>query len=162
MRNTASRRELMHWMRLSARHPRHAFDGLGRTALCLSPAEALGARLALGPLWTLLDRLGLTSALTAEASATGSAAAIAALHRPAEESPLASGRAYLRLCLEAAQLGLAGWPLAALGDTPATNAAICARYGLGADRRLVQVIRFGRPTGPMPPRARRPLKEILC
>ncbi|NCO85996.1 MAG: hypothetical protein GW886_05125 [Rhodobacterales bacterium] len=162
MRDPALRHELLHWMRLSPRHPRHAHDGLSRAAMGFGALEALSARLALGPLWPLLDRLRLTRPLTAEATATTSSAVIACFHRPADESPLSSGRAYLRLCLEAAHLGLAGWPLAALSDTAATNAAVCARYGIGPDRRLIQVIRFGKPTGPMPPRARRPAAELLC
>ena len=78
-----------------------------------------------------------------------------------KENAVTSGRAYLRLCLEAADLGLAGWPMAAVSDQPQTNAEICASYGIGSDRRLVQVIRFGLPSAPRPPRARRPLGEVI-
>lgn len=161
MQDGAFRRELLGWMRLSDRHPRAAYDGMSRAAMRMSGAEAFGARFALGPLWGLLDMLGLTKGLTAEKDATQTADVIALFHRPADESPVASGRAYLRMCLEAASLGMAGWPMAALSDHPQTRAEICARYGIGTDRRLVQCIRFGKPTGEAPPRARRPLSEVV-
>jgi len=161
LRDRAVRAELVSWMRLSPRHPRHGLDGMSRAAMRLSPIEALGVRGVLGPLWPVLDRLGLTGRLTAEAEATRSAAVIALFHRPRAENPAESGRAYLRLCLEAAALGMAGWPMAALSDHPQINAEICSRFALPPDRRLVQAIRFGRPTGEAPPRARRPLDEVL-
>lgn len=155
------RRELVRWMRLRRGHPRHAHDGLSREAMRMSPVEALAAPLALGPLWGPLGLVGATRGLVAEAEATRSAPVIACFHRPAGESPVTSGRAYLRMGLEAASLGLSGWPMAALSDHPESNAEICARLGIGADRRLVQVIRFGKATGAPPPRARRPLGELV-
>jgi hypothetical protein len=161
MRDPGMRHELLHWMRLSGRHPRYKYDGLGREAMRLSPLEALAARFALGPLWGLCDRLGVTAGLTTEAKATQSAQVVALFHRAVDESPVTSGRAYLRMCLEAAHLGLAGWPMAAVSDHPQTNAEVCARYGIGPDQRLVQVIRFGVAGTAPPPRARRPLDEVL-
>ena len=155
------RRELLRWMRLSPSHPRHDFDGMNRAAMRMSGAEALGAPIALGPLWPVLHLLGLTKGLTAEAGATRTAQVIACFHRPAGESPVASGRAYLRMWLQATALGYAGWPMAALSDHPATRAEVCDRAGIGPDRRLVQVMRLGKPAGAMPPRARRPLTEVL-
>jgi hypothetical protein len=127
----------------------------------MSGFEAFAARFALGPLWPVLDRFGATAGLTAEAEATVSAPVIACFHRPADESPVTSGRAYLRMCLEAAALRMAGWPMAALSDHAVTRAEICEAYGIGPDRRLVQVIRFGVPSGPPPVRARRPLAEVF-
>lgn len=161
MQDRAFRRELVAWMRLSDRHPRRDFDGLSRAAMRMSAGEALAAPHALGWLWPVLGAVGATKGLTAEAEATRSAPVIACFHRPAGESPVVSGRAYLRMCLEAASLGLAGWPMAALSDHPETRGQICAAYGIGPDRRLVQVIRFGKPTGAPPPRARRPLSELI-
>ncbi|MEJ6398562.1 hypothetical protein [Yoonia sp. 208BN28-4] len=161
MRDRAFRRELLHWMRLTPRHPRFCYDGLNRDALRMEPATARAARWALGPFWRVLDMVGATKGLTAEAEATRSAPVIACFHRPRDESPVATGRAYLRLCLEAANLGFAGWPMAALSDHPQTRAEICDQYAIGPDRRLVQVIRFGVATGDAPARARRPLSEIL-
>jgi hypothetical protein len=156
LRQTPSRQELLHRMRLSRRHPRDALDGLNRAALGMSAATAFAAQLTLGPLWLLCDRLGLTPAITAEAKATRSASVIAAFHRPATESPVSSSRAYLRLCLAAARCRFA-----ALADDPATRATISARLRIGPDRRLIQMIRFGFPAGAMPPRARRPLSDVL-
>lgn len=160
LRDALFRGELVQWMRLSDRHPRVAFDGLSRAALGLKWWEAPVAGLALGPLWPLLDRLRLTGALTAEAAATRSAPVIACFFRPQGESPVTSGRAYLRLCLEAAARGFAGWPMAALADDPQTAAKVSARFAVPAGHRLVQVIRFGPPRGTAPPRARRPLAEV--
>lgn len=161
IRHAHVRRELLSWMRLSPSHPRAGIDGMDRAALRMSAPVALAARASLGPLWPMLDRFGLTGALTAEAALTQSAAAIACFHRPVGESPVASGRAYLRLCLEATMRGYAGWPMAALADDPATRAALSSRIGLGPDRRLIQVLRFGQPDAVAPPRARRPLSEII-
>lgn len=161
LRRSPVRKELVHWMRLSRGHPRYALDGMNRAALRMSAPTAFAAGLTLGPLWPLCDRLGLTPAMTAEAKNTTSAAVIAAFHRPAGESPVTTGRAYLRLCLNAARCGFAGWPMAALADDPATRATIAAQLHIGPDRRLIQMIRFGVPAGPMPARARRPLSELI-
>jgi len=161
MRNGPLRRELLDWMRLSERHPRYGIDGMSRDALQFAPYEARAARFALGPLWGLLDLVGLTSGLTAEAPATESAAVIAAFHRPEGESRIASGRAYLRLWLAATQLGFAGWPMAALTDDAEARAELHRSLAIPAGRALVQVIRFGMPTGSAPPRARRPLDEVI-
>lgn len=161
MQDRAFRDELLSWMRLSARHPRYAHDGLSRDAMRMGKGEARLAKLALGPLWPVLDKVGMTGALTAEAEATRSAPVIACFHRPGGESPVTMGRAYLRLCLEAAGLGLAGWPMAALSDHPVTRDEILERLAIDPDHRLVQVIRFGVPTGDPPPRARRPISELI-
>ncbi len=161
LRQTPVRQELLHWMRLSPGHPRYAFDGMNRAALRMSAPVAFAAGLTLGPLWPLCDRLGLTHAMTAEAKSTTSAAVIAAFHRPVGESLVTTGRAYLRLCLGATRCGFAGWPMAALADDPDTRATIAARLGIWPDRRLIQMIRFGIPAGPMPTRARRPLSEVI-
>ena len=85
----------------------------------------------------------------------------ASFHRPIGESAVSSGRAYLRLCLEAAHLGLAGWPMAALTDDPDAAEQISVQLAIGPDRQLIQVLRFGVPTGTPPPRARRPLQELI-
>lgn len=161
MRGKPFRRELLHWMRLSEGHPRYHMDGLNRDSMRMEINTARAARWALGPCWGLLNLFGATKAITAEADATRTAPVIACFHRATDESPVTAGRAYLRMCLEAANLGFAGWPMAALSDYPQTRAEICDRYAIGPDRRLVQVIRFGVPTGPIPARVRRPLDEIL-
>ena len=161
MQNRDFRLELLSWMRLTPRHPRSDIDGMNRATMGMSARDARLAGWALGPLWPVLHILGRTQALTAEAVATRSAGVVAVFHRPAGESPITTGRAYLRLWLEATSLGMAGWPMAALADHTATRADICVRYGIASDRRLVQCIRFGRATGPQPPRARRPLDQVL-
>ncbi|SEW18314.1 hypothetical protein SAMN04488515_1455 [Cognatiyoonia koreensis] len=157
----AFRRELLSWIRLDPVHPRWSFDGLSREALLMPKAVARKVRLGFGPLWSLLRLTGGTKALTAERAQTLTAPVIAAFHVPAGLSATEAGRAYLRLWLEATRLGFAGWPMAALTDHAPTRAAVAKRLNIGADRRLVQVIRFGKPTGPRPPRARRPIAEIM-
>ena len=161
LRDGAFRAELLDWMRLLPWHRRYRLDGLNREALQMSPALALGARLVLGPLWGLCDALGLTRAVTAEAEATRAAQVIACFHRPAGESPVASGRAYLRMCLEAAHLGMAGWPMAALADDAETRGEMAQKLGIGPERRLIQVIRFGVPVGAAPPRVRLPVAQLI-
>ena len=161
MQDDGFRRELVDWMRLSPHHPRAPFDGMSRDAMRMSGFEAKVAPVALVKIWGLLNTFGLTKGLTAEAEVTLTAPVIALFHRDISENPVTSGRAYLRVCLEAASLGLAGWPMAAVSDHQDTNAAVCERFGIPSDRRLVQAIRFGIPTGDTPPRARRPMGEVL-
>ena len=161
MRRGPLRREMRDWMRLSDRHPRADLDGLSRRAMRMGRGTALAAGVVLGPLWWVCDALGLTRRIVSEAEATRSAAVIACFHRPAGESPVSTGRAYLRLWLEATQLGLAGWPMAALADDPDSRAEIAARLAIGDDRRLVQVLRLGPAGSDPPPRARLPVADLL-
>lgn len=155
------RNELRSWMRLHDRHPRAGFDGMDRAALQLSKAQAKGAARALGWLWPVLHKTGRTKALMAEAHITSKAPLIALFHRDIHENPVETGRAYLRLCLEAASLGLSGWPMAALSDDTDARREVEQTFGMSSDRKLVQAIRFGQPTGLQPARARRPLIEVL-
>lgn len=161
MQDKGFRAELVNWMRLSPKHPRVGRDGMDRTAMQMSRLEAFAAPLALGRFWGALNAFGATKGLTSEATVTLTAPVIALFHQYKTENPVASGQAYLRLCLEAASLGFAGWPMAALSDHPQTHDETCRRFGISADRRLVQAIRFGAPTGDAPPRARRDLNEVL-
>ncbi len=161
MQSVDFRRELVSWMRLSDRHPRAGLDGMDRASMQMSRGEACAAPLVLIEFWRFLNATGFTKSLTAEGEVTLTAPVIALFHRDIKENPVASGRAYLRMCLEAASLGFAGWPMAALSDHPTTHKQVCDRFGIASDRRLVQVIRFGTPTGGAPPRSRRPLGEVL-
>ena len=161
MQNADFRAELVSWMRLRDGHPRSRLDGLHRDALRMTAGQARMTRLALMRLWPTLHRFGMTKSLTVERDVTLTAPVIALFHKDIHENAVASGRAYLRMCLEAASLGFAGWPMAALSDNPAARADIQERFGIPSDRQLVQAIRFGRPTGAAPPRARRPLDEVL-
>lgn len=161
MQDRAFRRELLDWMRLRDNHPRAGVDGMARAAMRMSKAEAFAAPYALGFGWPLLSLLGRTSAMTDEADATMTAPVIALFHKGKSESPIDAGRRYLRLCLEAASLGLAGWPMAALTDHEMTHAELRDRFGIPPDRDLVQAIRFGVPTGAPPDRARIAVKDLL-
>lgn len=161
MQDIGFRRELVSWMRLRDGHPRLGLDGMERASMMMSKAEARLAPLMLTKLWGALDILGQTKSLTSESQVTSRSPIIALFHRDLNENSVVSGRAYLRMCLEAASLGFAGWPMAALTDHPATNVSLRERFGVPSDRRLIQAIRFGAPTGMAPPRARRPLNEVV-
>ena len=161
MQSAAFRRELVGWMRLSDHHPRAGLDGMDLAAMRMTRREARMVPFALVRFWGILNRFGITKGLTAEREVTLTAPIIALFNRDKSEDPVESGRAYLRMCLEAASLGFAGWPMAALSDNETTNAEIRERFGIAQDRHLVQVIRFGIPTGDAPTRARRPLAEVL-
>jgi len=143
MQDAGFRRELVNWMRLSDHHPRVRFDGMDRAAMNMSKGEARLARLALLKIWPMLRLFGQTKGLVAEERITLETPLIALFHRDISENHIVSGRAYLRLCLEAASLGFAGWPMAALSDHPQTAMAMSEQFGISADRRLIQAIRFG-------------------
>lgn len=161
MQQDGFRKELLNWMRLSDAHPRAGLDGMDRASMQMSATEARMAPFALVTFWRFLNALGLTKGLVSEHNVTLTAPLIALFHVDNSENPVASGRAYLRMCLEACSLGFAGWPMAALSDHPTTNAQVCERFGIAPDRRLVQVIRFGIPTGEATARARRPLSDVI-
>ncbi len=161
MRGDAFRAELRHWMRLSPRHRDWARDGLNAAAMQLSGIAAAGAGAVLGPLFRPLAALGLAPALLAEAKTFAHAAAVVLFHRPADEDPFESGRAFHRLWLAIDAAGLGGNVLAALADDPAASAALRDAHGIGAGRRLVSALRIGRRDGPGFPRARLPLSEVL-
>ena len=161
LRRKAFRQELMSWMRLKPGHPRYQYDGLSAQSLRLSPRDVKSLKLGFGPLWRFLDLTGRTAELTAEARFTQTAPIIALFHADTKACPIDVGRAYLRMLLEASKLGFAAWPMTALTDEPSAAAEVTARYPIGPDRRLWQVVRLGKPTGPIPPRHRRPTGEIV-
>lgn len=159
----AHRKELLHWMRLSRQHPDWGRDGLNAEAMVLSRPEAFGAGLVLGPLFPLLERLGLAGPLTSERAKTTSAAAVALLHRPAGEEALTTGRAFHQAWLAMEAAGLIGCPVSVLVDDPAANAALTDRAGLPAGRRLVAAFRIGRPAGaPARHRSRLPIDDLIA
>lgn len=160
LRDPAFRRELLGWMRLTPRHPRFRYDGLSRDSLRLGKGDAKKVRLGLGPLWSLMDMTGRSAALTAEAPLTMSAPLIALFCAPLGACSVATGRAYLRMWLEATQLGLVGWPMAALTDDPGARQMLETRYPIGYSTEIIQVLRFGVASGRLPARSRRPINEV--
>ena len=161
MQNRSFRDELLSWMRLYDSHPRVGFDGMNRASMNMGVGEARVAPFVLTKLWRMMHMFGMTKRVTSERSVTVATPVIALFHRDIHEDPVVSGRAYLRMCLEATSLGFAGWPMAALTDHPTAHEATNKRFGITPDRRLIQAIRFGKPEGVAPRRARRPLDEIL-
>ncbi|HSJ77699.1 MAG TPA: hypothetical protein VK913_03090 [Erythrobacter sp.] len=161
MRGPGFRAELTHWMRLKRSHPEWARDGLNAAAMQLSGAEALAAGAVLGPLFRPLAAMGLAPALLAEAKGFAHAAGVALFHRPADEDPFDSGRAFHRLWLAIDAVGFGANVLAAVADHNETAAALCRDHGIPEGHRLVSAFRIGRRDGQRFPRARLPLDEVL-
>lgn len=161
LRQGAHRRELLHWMRLSAAHPDYLRDGLNAEAMVLGRLEAIGAGLVLGSLFPLLDRLGLAGMLTSERVKTGSGA-LALFHRPAGEDALDTGRAFYRAWLAITAAGLAACPISVLADWPESRRVLEETHPLPAGRRLVNVFRLGLPTrAQVAARARLSVGELI-
>ena len=162
MRDRLFRRELVSWMRLSRRHPRWDCDGLNADTMAMSRIEAIWASVVLGPLFGLLDMVGLAEPLLAEGKKIGGAAAVVVFHRPADEPPLVSGGHFYRLWLSIEAAGFGAAVLAALADDPVISAEVAALAGVPRGRRIVSAFRMGqRPPGAIAPRSRRGIDELL-
>lgn len=161
MRDRAFRDELVAWMRLSPAHPAYRFDGLNLEVLRMGPFEGAVAGRVLGsPLFALADRIGLAKTLVTEAAKTMTATACLFFHRPAQETPVASGRAFYRFWLGFTRFGLAAWPMAALADTDRTADILTKRFMFPADHRLINVLRVG-PAPSTLPKFRLPPAELV-
>lgn len=157
------RLELLSWMRLSPRHPDWGRDGLNAEAMSLSPAEAIGAGVALRPgVFEVLDRLGLAGPITGEADVVRSAAALAVFAAAADEPPFETGRRWHRAWLEIARAGLSAAPMTVLGDDPEAAAEVARIAGVPDGARVVTVFRLGVPAGPLPEPARLPVEELIA
>jgi len=157
------RAELLSWMRLSRCHPNYARDGLSAAHMALSPVEAIGAGVVLGPtLFPLLDAIGAARPLIAESGKVRSAAGAALFHRPADEPEMQTGRRFYRVWLEIERAGLALCPMSVLADGPHAAALLLDEAGL-TGRKLVTVFRIGcKPEKfVQPPRARLPAAELI-
>lgn len=162
LREDDHRVELLRWMRLSRRHADYDRDGLNARAMHLSLPEAWAAGLVLGPLFKTLDVVGLTGALTSEASKTRSASAIVLFHRPIGEDAFLSGRAFYGAWLDIERAGFKACPMSVLADWPTSNATLSANFGIPAGRQLVSVLRIGRPAGRTTiAHARLPVDELI-
>jgi nitroreductase len=152
-RDRPYREELRSWLRLSRRHPQWALDGLNAEEMAMSGVTAAGAALVMAR-FELLDRIGVASALVAEAAVIRSAKAIALLHRPASEDPFLTGRRFYRLWLEFTALGLSAAPMSVLADDEDIRATIAREFSLPEDHRLINAFRLGIPpprnVGPKP------------
>lgn len=155
------RGELRSWMRLGRSHPLWSNDGLNTEAMALSRVEAVGAGLVLGPLFGLLEKLGLARILLAEGSKVERGAAVILFHRPADEDPYESGRHFHRLWLAIERAGFGAAVLAALADDREAAGEISATHNIPSGHRLVSAFRIGRRSGPGYPRARLPLSSVL-
>lgn len=129
--------------------------------MALGRVEAAGASLVLGPLFPLLNRLGLAERLTRERAKTETGA-IALFHRPIGEDPLETGRAFYRAWLAMEFNGLAACPISVLADWPVSNALLTQRHSLPAGHWLVNVFRLGIASASgVQRRARLPTGELI-
>lgn len=162
LRDPAHRTELLHWMRLSRRDHNYDRDGLNAEAMHLGALEALGAGLVLGPLFSLLDRVGLAGSLVSEAAKTASAAAIAVFHRPETEDAISSGRAFYAAWLAMESRRLQGAPLSVLADWDVAREVLEQRCASPKGRRIISAFRIGEPDGaPRRSHARLPVDELI-
>jgi hypothetical protein len=161
LRDSAHRRELLHWMRLTRAHPRWDCDGLNAEAMALGAVEARAAGLVLGPLFAPLDRLGLARGLLSERAKTVSAAVVALFHRPKGEAAIDTGRAFYRAWLAMERHGLAACPMSALADWEESNALLASEHRLPEDRALIGVFRLGGRGGGKVHRARRAAAQLI-
>lgn len=162
MRDEAFRKELVCWMRLSNSHPDYASDGLNLDALNMSAIEGFGAKLILGTgLFKILDKVGIAKALVGEKAQTKSASAIALFHRPQNESPIKTGRAFYRFWLEMTKLGFSAWPMAVVADNEESATECIQRFHIPKDHRLVNVLRVGKAGKKRPKTARLETSNLI-
>lgn len=162
LRDPEHRRELLHWMRLSRRHPNWSRDGLSADAMQLGRLEAAAAGAVLGPLFRPLDRIGLAALLLAEKQKTGGATAILLFHRPRGEHPIATGRAYYQCWTAAEKAGFAACPMSVLADRLESKRWLTRQHKISADRELIGVFRIGpTPASSDRPRMRLPVTELI-
>ena len=162
LREEEHRSELLHWLRLAKSHPLYERDGLNAGAMHLNAVEAWGAGLVLGPLFSVLDRIGLAAPLVSDAAKTRTAAAIVLFHRPAGEDPVQSGRAFYRAWLAIESSNLKACPMSVLADWQPSRDQLAVRYEIPPDRHIVSVFRIGRPKGsPQVRHARLPVDELI-
>lgn len=162
MQDAQFRAELLMWMRLSQRDAGYHRDGLNRDALALDRLTAFATRPVLGTrVYKWLSALGLGPALSGEASKSRTSTAILLFHWPKSGDIVDAGRMFYRTWLQAAALGLAGWPAAALADEPQTTAAIARRFDLPSDHLLFNALRVGMPNAKTPTNTRLPTSELI-
>ncbi|MET3931151.1 hypothetical protein L3D22_07850 [Lysobacter soli] len=160
LRDAHWRAELCDWMRLSPRHPAYARDGMNREALHMGAIDAAGARWVLGKAYAWLDRAGLSTALVGERARSMTANAIVLLHRPADETPLASGRILYRHWLALTSFGFAAWPMSAAVDDAECAGRIVSHFDVPSGRRLLAALRVGKALG-VAARVRLPVGELI-
>jgi nitroreductase len=162
MREPGYRAEFHRWVRFSRSDPRWARDGLTTECLALSPLEGALASVVLRPAALgALGAVGLARPLLSELAVTRSAEAIVLFTRPHTEPPLETGRAFLRLWLELTALGLHACPMSAIADAEEGAAHVRTRWPFPDARRLVNVLRVGRPRGVPAESPRLPAEELL-
>ena len=111
-------------------------------------------------LFARLARRGWHRPLVSEAARMRTASAMVILHRPASEHGIATGRRFYRLWLEITRLGLAACPMSALADTPDAARELRQRYGIPAERAIINVFAVG-VGGEAPISPRLPAEDLL-
>ncbi len=162
MRDKAFRNELVEWMRLSTSHQNYTCDGLNLDALQMSAIEGFGAKIVLGTgLFNALDSMRLAKPLIGEEAQTKSSSAITLFHRPKDESPIETGRAFYRFWLEMTDLGFSAWPMAVVADNEESANECAERFSIPQEHRLVNVLRVGKAGGQRPKTARLDFADLI-
>jgi len=108
-----------------------------------------------------LKALGVARALVAEESRVKTAAAAVVFHRPANETPFESGRAFYRLWLELTAAGFVACPMSSIADSTSGSGEVRARWRVSPGRRVMNVLRVGKAPGEPPRSPRLPASEVL-
>lgn len=142
--------ELYEWLRLSPADPRWHVDGLNAECLAMSALERRAASLLFRPsVFRLLKTIGVARAVVAEAARVKTAAAAVVFHRPHDEQPFESGRAFYRLWLEITAAGFVACPMSSIADSASGSDEVRRRWRIPEGRRVVNVLRVGKaPSGP--------------
>jgi len=162
MSDPAYHAELFDWMRLSRSDGRWDRDGLNADCLAMSVLERRAASIAFRPrAFRALKALGVARALVAEESRVKTAAAAVVFHRPANETPFESGRAFYRLWLELTAAGFVACPMSSIADSTSGSGEVRARWRVSPGRRVMNVLRVGKAPGEPPRSPRLPASEVL-
>lgn len=156
------RAEILSWMRLDKSHPKWLIDGLNYEAMAMSSIEGFVANIILGPkIFPILDKIGLSGALTAEAEKINDCAGVLLLHRPKSETPFESGRYFYRTWLEIVENGFQAAVMAALADDNFCQTELCKFYNIDQERRIITSFRIGRTDNVFKPARLKPEDLIL-
>lgn len=138
-------KELVSWMRFFPQHANWSDDGLNADAMQLSKLEVFFASRLLRPeIFSVIDKMGLGTALISEAKNINSASAVALFFRPKNETYFDRGRALYRFWLDVTEKELHAWPMAAIPDTPEISEALKKKHNIGAKNDLVMMFSLGR------------------
>lgn len=154
--------ELYHWMRFRKSNPAWSRDGLNADGLSLNSVERIAAGMLMYPtVFRVLRHLHLSRFVIAESAKTVSAAAIGVFISDMQELPFHTGRRFYRVWLEVSRMGYALCPMSVLSDSMECAQILRERFGISADKRIINVFRIGKPAFIPNPSPRLPARELI-